>query len=99
MKKIQITTVKQTCDVQVIGINAYLIAKAIKAQIAVENAVEEAKRTKTKYNEETKQYEDVLDKNGNKVIEYNSIKGRIIAEKVLPFLNELVEAFEEGDAQ
>lgn len=99
MNKIQIQTVKQTCDVQVIGINAYFITKAIKAQIAVETAVENAKRNETRYNDETKKIEDVLDENGNKIIKYNNIEGKLIAEKVLPFLTELVNAFEGNDAQ
>lgn len=33
MKKIKISTVKQTCDVQVINIDAQLVANAIKTQL------------------------------------------------------------------
>ena len=93
MKKIQISTVKKECQVQVIELNAYLISKAVKAQVVLENALN--KKEKTKWNDTTQKSEKVLDDNGNQVYSYNSVDGALLAEKILPLLNELVEAFEE----
>ena len=61
----------------------------------MESLVKDITRTKRRYNDENKKYEDVLDESGNKVIEYDKIDGTILAETILPFFNEIVEAFEE----
>jgi hypothetical protein len=95
MKKIQITTIEKVANVQVIELNASFIARVVRLQAQLEPLVKDITRNKRKFNDETKKYEDVLDENGNKVIEYDRINGEILAETVLPFLNELVEAFEE----
>lgn len=107
MKKIQISTVKQTADVQVINLNAYFIAKAVKAQFAL-NSEEIRRLRKPKY-ERTEDGKTALDEN-NKPIVLKSEDGNIqyeyrpyletrdvdaLLDVVKPFVDELVEAFEE----
>ena len=95
MKKIQITTIEKMANVQIIELNASFIARVVRLQAQLEPLVKNITRTKRKYNDGTKEYEDVLDENGNKVIEYDRVDGKVFAEKVMPFINELCEAFEE----
>ena len=95
MKKIQITTIEKIANVQVIELNASFIARVVRLQAQLEPLVKDITRTKRKFNDEEKKYEDVLDENGNKVIDYDRVDGRILAETILPFFNEIVEAFEE----
>lgn len=95
MKKIQVTTIEKMANVQIIELNASFIARVVKLQVQLEPLVKNITHTKRKFNEETKKYEDVLDENGNKVIEYDQVDGKILAETVLPFFDELVKAFEE----
>lgn len=95
MKKIQITTIEKVANVQVIELNASFIARVVRLQAQLEPLVENITRIKRKYNDETKKYDDVLDENGNKVIEYDRVDGKILAETILPFFNEIVKAFEE----
>ena len=95
MKKIQISTIEKMANVQIIELNASFIARVVRLQAQLEPLVKNITRTKYKFNEETKKYEDVLDENGNKVIEYDRVDGKILAETILPFFNELIEAFEE----
>lgn len=95
MKKIQVTTIQKMADVQIIELNASFIARVVRLQAQLEPLVKDIIRTKRKFNDETKKYEDILDENGNKIIEYDRVDGRILAEKVLPFFDEIVEAFEE----
>ena len=95
MKKIQVTTIEKVANVQIIELNASFITRVVRLQAQLKPTVESIKRIKRKFNDETKEYEDVLDENGNKVIEYDRVNGEILAETVLPFINELVEAFEE----
>lgn len=95
MKKIQVTTIEKMANVQIIELNASFITKVVRLQAQLEPLVKDITRTKRKYNDETQKYEDVLDENGNKVIEYDRVDGKILAETVLPFFNEIVEAFEE----
>ena len=95
MKKVQITTIEKIANIQIIELNASFIARVVRLQAQLEPLVENITRTKRKFNDETKKYEDVLDENGNKVIEYDRVDGKILAETVLPFFNEIVEAFEE----
>lgn len=95
MKKIQITTIEKMASVQVIELNASFIARVVRVQVQLESLVKDITRTKRRYNDENKKYEDVLDESGNKVIEYDKIDGTILAETILPFFNEIVEAFEE----
>lgn len=93
MKKIQVSTVEKTCNVQVIELNAYIISKVVKAQVVLENAI--GKKERTKWNNSTEKYDKVLDANGNPEYSYNKVEGELLDEKVLNVLNELVEAFEE----
>lgn len=95
MKKIQITTVEKMANVQVIELNTSFIARVVRLQAQLEPLVKDITRTKRKFNDEEKKYEDVLDENGNKVIDYDRVDGRILAETILPFFNEICEAFEE----
>jgi len=95
MKKIQVTTIEKMANVQIIELNASFIARAVRLQAQLEPLVKNIIRTKKKFNDETNKYEDVLDENGNKVIDYDRVEGSILAETILPFFDELVEAFEE----
>jgi len=95
MKKIQITTIEKMANVQVIELNASFIARVVRLQAQLEPLVKDITRTKRRYNDAEKKYEDVLDENGNKVIEYDRVDGRILAETILPFFDELCKAFEE----
>jgi hypothetical protein len=92
-KKIQMSLVKKECQIQVIELNAYLISKVVKAQVLLENAIN--KKEKTKWNDSTQKSEKVLDEKGNPTYDYKSVDGKLLDEKVLSILNELVEAFEE----
>ena len=95
MKKIQVTTIEKMANVQIIELNASFIARVVRLQAQLEPLVKDITCTKRKFNDETKKYEDVLDENGNKVIEYNRVDGEILAKTVLPFFDELCKAFEE----
>ena len=94
MKKIQVTTIEKMAHVPVIEFTPSFIARVIKLQTVLEPLVESSKRVKREINPETGKYEDVLDANGNKVVSYSSIDGSIVAEKVMPFINELVATFD-----
>ena len=95
MSKIQISTVKQTCDVQVINVNAYLISKIVKAQILCDDFIENNKQEKEQYNEETGEWETVRDEGGNLVYEYRNKFCPTVEDYIYPILKELVDAFEE----
>lgn len=95
MKKIQVTTIEKMANVQIIELNASFITKVVRLQAQLEPIVKDITRTKREFNDETKKYEDVLDENGNKVIEYDRVDGKILVETILPFFNEIVKAFEE----
>ena len=95
MKKIQVTTIEKMANVQIIELNASFIARVVRLQAQLEPIVKDITRIKRKFNDETKEYEDVQDENGNNVIEYNRVDGKILAETVLPFFDELCKAFEE----
>ena len=95
MKKIQVTTIEKMANVQIIELNASFIARCVRLQAQLEPLVKSITRTKRRYNDDEKKYEDVLDENGNKIIEYDRVDGIILAETVLPFFDELVKAFEE----
>lgn len=106
MKKIQVSTVRQTADVEVIFINANLISKVIKADIAIDNLILDAtlyEHIKPELKEKTDEngnlaFEPVVDEKGNEKTIYSSHQIsedqlRAIAENVAPLLRELVEAF------
>ena len=94
MKKIQVTTIEKMAHVPVIEFTPSFIARVIKLQTVLEPLVEGSKRTKREMNPETGKYEDVIDANGNKEFTYSSIDGNIVAENVMPFINELVATFD-----
>lgn len=95
MKKIQISTVKQTADVQVINLNAYFIAKAVKASVALNSNM--FMRLREPRYEDTGEKE--LDEYGKVVYNYAGYLPDegvdALLDVVKPFLDELVEAFEE----
>ena len=95
MKKIQVTTVPKQANVQVIELNASVIARVVRLQAKLEPIVSGSKCVKTEYNEATQKREEVLDENGNKVYDYSSIDGKFVIEEVVPFFDELCAAFEE----
>jgi starvation-inducible outer membrane lipoprotein len=86
-KKIQLSTVRQEADVEVIYVNAALICKVINAHNSINQIINEAlgccirPQSKPKMNENGDVVADengfvmeepVLDKNGNQIIEYDS---------------------------
>lgn len=95
MKKIQVTTVSKQANVQVIELNASFIARVVRLQAKLEPILIDAKRVKIRYNDTTQKREEVLDENGNNIYEYKTIPSEIIVDEVMPFLEELCEAFEE----
>ena len=95
MKKIQVTPIKKEAFVQVIELNASFIARVVRLQAKLEPILIDAKRAKTKYNEVTQKREEILDENGNKTYEYKTIPSEFVVDEVMPFLEELCEAFEE----
>lgn len=101
-KKIQISTVKQQADVQVINLNAYIIAKAVRASVALHNAFDECidEETVGKCDETGK---PITDENGNptteKVRSFNAYNNNPYAvasayDIAVAFIDELVAAFE-----
>ena len=92
-KKIQVSTVKMTADVEVINVSSYLVAKVVRAHDAVDMLIEQNKHVKERYNEETKKWEPELDDNGNPKFEYNDCSTQTVEERVYPLLKELVAAF------
>lgn len=93
MSKIQISTVEKTCNIQVIELNSYIVSKVVRAQAFLENAI--AKKPKTVWNDNTSKRENIVDANGNQEYDYSNVSGKLLDEKVLAVLNEIVEAFEE----
>ena len=106
MKKIQISTEERTANVQIISVNAYLIAKAIKAQLKMHSALE---GSKTPMYERDAENNYVKDANGNKVQKTDE-KGNPVysysrclnkesdveaLHEAMEFLDELCQSFEE----
>ena len=105
MKKIQVSTVRQEANVEVIYVNAALISKVVKAHVAATNIIEEAKENGV-ISEPTVPVVDAngntvderaTDKNGKPITEYRCPDAALIAlnETIAPLLSELVNAFEE----
>jgi len=104
-KQIQVSTVKQTADVEVIFVNANLISKAIRSSIAAHNALDKCMKIvpvpecdedgtpKRKENGEL----IVTGKTTNYYDPYEIGPDELkpLCEIVLPFLDELCKAFEE----
>jgi hypothetical protein len=108
MKKIQVSTVKQTADVEVIYVNAHLISKAIKSLVTLEELdgiIENDSRRVDEVPEVDAEGKPVVDgltgEVKTKEVEHYTpsyIDGAMlerIHEIVVPFLKELTNAFEE----
>lgn len=107
MKQIQVSTVRQTADVEVVFVNANLISKVIKAQNALDRMLDGTRTPCVQRDEEGNEATDengkpvyAKDENGNIIYEYG-YRGireqRDIAdlhEKVKSLIDELVNAFD-----
>lgn len=106
MKKIQIITEERTANVQIISVNAYLIARAIKVQVKMQSALD---GTKKPVYERDAEGNIVRDENGDKVQKKDE-KGNLVytydrylkseldvqaLHEAMEFLNELCQSFEE----
>lgn len=106
MKAIQFSTVEKQCNIEIIELNTYFIAKAIKAQLKMQSALE---GSKTPVYEKDSEGNTLKDANGNKVQKKDD-KGNLVysydrylrneesvkkMHEALEFLNELCEGFEE----
>jgi len=106
MKKIQFSTTNRQCDIEIIEVNSYLIAKAIKSQLKLHAALD---GTKSPVYEKDAEGNTLKDINGNKVQKKDE-KGNLmytydrylkresdvqIMHDVMEFLDELVKGFEE----
>lgn len=96
-KKIQLTSIEMTGKAEIIKVNSYLIAKCVRAQVVLNRELENAKHNRTARDKETGEWKDVLDDNGNVVVDYSNINGKLMHDEVMPLLDELVKAFEESD--
>ena len=106
MKQIQFGTTNRQCDIEIIEVNSYLIAKAIKSQLKMHAALE---GTKSPVYEKDSEGNTVKDANGNKVQKKDE-KGNLMysydrylkresdvqaLHEAMDFLDELVKGFEE----
>ena len=106
MKAIQFSTTEKQCKIEIIELNTYFIAKAIKAQLKMQNALE---GTKSPVYEKDAEGNVIKDANGNK-IQKKDEKGNLVysydryfknddaikkMHEALEFLDELVKGFEE----
>lgn len=106
MKQIQFGTTKRECEIEIIELNTYFIAKAIKAQLKMQSALE---GSKTPVYEKDTEGNTLKDANGNKVQKKDE-KGNLVytydrylkneeaikkLHEALEFLNELCKGFEE----
>ena len=109
MKKIQISTVQKQAEVQVINVNASIIARTIRAEVALKNALRECRKEMYENDEKGNVIVDedgkpivAKDQNGNIIYKYNPYAMDLdelknIYEIVLPFIEELAKAFEDAD--
>lgn len=106
MKQIQFSTTQKNCNIEIIEVNSYLIAKAIKSQLKMHSALE---GTKSPVYEKDAEGNTVKDANGNK-IQKKDEKGNLMytydrylkresdvqaMHEAMEFLDELVKGFEE----
>ena len=106
MKAIQFSTTEKQCNIEIIELNTYFIAKAIKAQLKMHSALE---GTKSPVYEKDKKGNILKDANGNK-IQKKDEKGNLVysydryvrnensiqrLHEALEFLDELCKGFEE----
>lgn len=91
MKKIFVSTVEQTTNIAVITVNPYLIAKAIRTEVLLQQIAQKCKH-------ETKTVDETTGEKTTKVEYYDYIGKdniRALMEDILPFISELTAAFEE----
>lgn len=106
MKKIQFSTVEKQCNIEIIELNTYFIARAIKAQLMMHAALD---GTKSPIYEKDAEGNSVKDANGNK-IQKKDEKGNLMfaydrylkhdadipaLHEAMEFLDELAKGFEE----
>lgn len=91
--KIQVRTVEMNANVEVIPMNAYLVAKCVRTHAYIKNFLERNESEAQRYNKDTQTWEKVLDENGKQVYDYGSMKGKELKEHILPLLDEFVAAF------
>lgn len=92
-KKIQVSTVKMTADVEVINVSSYLVANVVRAFDTADRIIAEGKRQAEEYNKTEQKWEKKFDENGNPIYQYNDGTIPVIEERIYPFLKELLEAF------
>lgn len=98
MKKIQVTTVEQTAQVQVINLNSYLVAKSVRTMLSLKHAIEGTRTedsvtiraSETAGDDDKFEYRYNLNKFTVESID-------VLHDEVLPFLEELCNAFEEAE--
>lgn len=106
MKQIQFSTTEKQCNIEIIELNTYFIAKAIKAQFMMKSALE---GSKSPVYEKDSEGNTLKDANGNK-IQKKDEKGNLVysydrylknensvqkLHEALEFLDELCKGFEE----
>ena len=84
MKKIQVSTIKEEAQIQIIRLDSSFIVKAVKAKLNAEMASEEM-LTKSDDGKFTEQ------------LSLSADSARRVVEEVLPFLSELIDALEEKE--
>lgn len=107
MKKIQVSTVQQTADVEVIFVNSHLISRAIRAKLTLDAMLEGTKSRVFETDDEggivtDEEGKEVQkrDENGNPVWSYSyypirkDADIRDLHEIVKSFIDELTDAFE-----
>lgn len=98
MKKIQVTTVEQTAQVQVINLNSYLVAKSVRVMLSLKHAIEGTRAEDSV----TMRASETAGDDGKFTYRYNLNKFTVesidvLHDEVLPFLEELCNAFEETE--
>ena len=106
MKAIQFSTTEKQCNIEIIELNTYFIAKAIKAQLKMQSALEGSKTPVYEKDVDGNTLKDAngnkvqkKDENGNLVYSYDRyLRNDDAAKKLheaLEFLDELCKGFEE----
>ena len=101
MKKIQLSTIEQTAQVQVINVNSYLVAKSVRVMLSMKHAIAGTRIQDATTDEEGRRVPSVTE-DGEPVYNYNLCKFDaegidVLHDDVLPFLEELCKAFEEAE--
>lgn len=92
-KKIQVSTVKMTADVEVINVSSYLVANVVRTFDTVDRLVKDGKQEAEEFDKTEQKWKTKFDENGNVVYNYANTTIPVIEECVRPFLKELLEAF------